>query len=566
MSPSTLVAGLVVKVGGTELGPDFASTLVEVRVEQTLNLPDALRIRFANDMTMTQIDAPLFDFGKTVEVLMQGPDRDAFVKVFEGEVVSIEGEFEEAGVYLNVRAYGRGHRLNRAKKNKVFLNQTFSNVAQQVAQEAGLTAEVDPDPGGNRKFIQQSNETNWEFLVRLAGEIGFIVTERERKIYFTKAENPLRGGTKPLEWGKELVAFRPRMTGVGQVDQVKVSGWDPAAKQVVVGVAHEGDVKLGSTIGIPRSKGGQSSFGRSDVELGNRLVSTRTEAEALAKSAFERSANAYLEATGKAIGRPDLKVGDWVDVDKVGRKFKGKYLLSEVVHVYTESKGFMTSFRVSGQSARGIVDTVRPVEKSDWAGSVVVGEVTNNNDPDGLGRVKVKFPTLGDTIESWWARIASPSAGKDRGLLMMPVIGDEVLVAFEHGDARRPYVLGSVWNGRAKPGALVQKDGTLVIQSDEQVKMKSKRQISVKSDQGFSVATTDPIVQQAKSSVQIDSQEEVMVSAPKVSIDATADITLNANASVTIKAAGKVTVDAGGMLTLKSAGVVQVSGTAIKLG
>jgi phage protein D len=566
VSPSILVAGLVVKVDGGDLPPDFAGALVEIRVEQTLNLPDALRIRFANDFDMKQIDSGVFDFGKTVEVLMQGPDRDAFVKVFQGEVVSIEGEFEDEGVYLNVRAYGKGHRLNRAKKNKTFLNQTFSNVAKQVAQEDGLTAEADSDPGGTRKFIQQSNETNWELLVRLAGEIGFIVTEREGKVYFTKAENPLRGGTKPLEWGRELVAFRPRMTGVGQVDEVKVTGWDPAAKQSVVGVATPGDVKLGSTIGIPRAKAAQSSFGRSSVEIGDRLVTTRTEAAALAKSALERKANAYLEATGKAIGRPDLKVGDWVDVDKVGRKFKGKYLLSEVVHVYTESKGFMTSFRVSGQATRGIVDTVRPVEKSEWAGSIVVGQVTNNNDPDGLGRVKVKFPTLGDDLESWWARIASPSAGKDRGLLMMPIVGDEVLVAFEHGDTRRPYVIGSLWNGRAQPGNLVQKDGSLVIQSDKQVQMKAKEPISVKGDKELTIETTGKIAQKTSNALNLEASQDAGLKGMKVAINATSDITLNANASITIKAAGKVSVEAGGMLTLKSTGVVQVSGSAIKLG
>jgi uncharacterized protein involved in type VI secretion and phage assembly len=255
-----------------------------------------------------------------------------------------------------------------------------------------------------------------------------------------------------------------------------------------------------------------------------------------------------------------------VQVEGIGTKFKGKYLLSEVVHVYTESKGFATSFRISGQSTRGIVDAIRPVEKSDWAGSVVLGEVTNNNDPDGLGRVKVRFPTLGDQLESWWARIASPSAGKDRGLLMMPIPGDEVLVAFEHGDARRPYVIGSVWNGKSKPGNLVQKDGSLVIQSDKQVQMKAKEPISVKGDKELTIETTGKIAQKTSNKLELEASSDANLKAMKVAINANSDITLNANASITIKATGKVSVEAGGMLTLKSSGVVQVSGTAIKLG
>ena len=86
--------------------------------------------------------------------------------------------------------------------------------------------------------------------------------------------------------------------------------------------------------------------------------------------------------------------------------------------------------------------------------------MTQNEDPDGLGRVRVKYPALGDDTEGWWARIAAPSAGKDRGLLMMPVVGDEVLVAFEHDDVHRPYVIGALWNGKDMPGDLVQSDGS----------------------------------------------------------------------------------------------------------
>lgn len=566
MSPSTLVAGVVIKAAGTELAPELAAVLNEIRVEQTVNLPDAVRIRLQDDMAMRHIDSHPFDFGKEVEILMQAPDQDPFAKVFKGEVVSVEGEFEEKGVYLNVRGYGKGHRLNRAKKNKAWLDQTYSDIARSVAGESGLQAQADPDPAGSRKFVQQSNETNWEFLVRLAGEIGFTVTEREGKLYFTKAENPTAGRTKTLEWGKELVAFRPRMTGVQQVDKVTARGWNPATKKSIVGIATPGDVKLGSKIGMDRAKAAQSAFGAAEVEVGDRLVTSDGEAKALAKSVLEKQANAYLEATGKVRGRPDLRAGDWVEIKGVGSRFGGTYLLSEVVHVYTESKGFMTSFRISGQSTRGIVDSVRPVEKTDWAGSVVIAEVTNNNDPDGLGRVKLKFPSLGDKLESWWARVASPSAGKDRGLLMMPIVGDEVLVAFEHGDTRRPYVIGSVWNGQAKPNNLVQKDGSLVVQSDKQIQMKAKEPISVKGDKELTIETTGKIAQKTSNKLELQAAQDASVKGMKVAINADADITLNANASVTIKAAGKVSVEAGGMLTLKSSGVVQVSGTAIKLG
>ena len=82
---------------------------------------------------------------------------------------------------------------------------------------------------------------------------------------------------------------------------------------------------------------------------------------------------------------------------------------------------------------------------------LVVGVVTNNQDPDGLGRVKVRFPWLSDDEESHGARIAVPMGGKERGTYFLPEVDDEVLVAFEHGNVDFPFVLGALWNGKDKP-------------------------------------------------------------------------------------------------------------------
>jgi uncharacterized protein involved in type VI secretion and phage assembly len=82
---------------------------------------------------------------------------------------------------------------------------------------------------------------------------------------------------------------------------------------------------------------------------------------------------------------------------------------------------------------------------------LVVGIVTNNKDPDKLGRIKVKFPWLDDKVESWWARIAQPMGGKERGHWWIPEVDDEVLVGFDHGDVRFPYIVGTLYNGVDKP-------------------------------------------------------------------------------------------------------------------
>ena len=81
----------------------------------------------------------------------------------------------------------------------------------------------------------------------------------------------------------------------------------------------------------------------------------------------------------------------------------------------------------------------------------MVALVTDVDDPQKLGRVKIKLPTLADDYESDWARVVQPGAGKTAVSVFLPEVGDEVLVAFEHGDIRRPYVLGGLWSVPHKP-------------------------------------------------------------------------------------------------------------------
>lgn len=82
---------------------------------------------------------------------------------------------------------------------------------------------------------------------------------------------------------------------------------------------------------------------------------------------------------------------------------------------------------------------------------VVIAIVKNLNDPDGQGRIEVQFPWLSDSLRSSWAPVATPLAGKQRGMFFMPEVDDEVLVAFEHGSFNHPYVVGYLWNGKDIP-------------------------------------------------------------------------------------------------------------------
>lgn len=91
------------------------------------------------------------------------------------------------------------------------------------------------------------------------------------------------------------------------------------------------------------------------------------------------------------------------------------------------------------------------LEAGGYVKGVAVALVTHNRDPEGLCRVKVSYPWHQQPRDSYWARLAMPMAGKDRGWVLIPEVGDEVLVAFEREDLRFPCVIGALWNGKDKP-------------------------------------------------------------------------------------------------------------------
>ena len=173
---------------------------------------------------------------------------------------------------------------------------------------------------------------------------------------------------------------------------------------------------------------------------------------------------------------------------------------------------------------------------------VVVGVVTNNQDPEELGRVKVKFPWLSDADESDWARIATPMAGNDRGIYFLPEVDDEVLVVFEHGDLRFPYIIGSLWNGQDPPPVKNDngKNNLRVIKS------RSGHVIQLNDEEGKE--TIEIIDKTAKNSIILDT------AANSIAITADADITLSA-------AQGKITLEAQN-IELKSEADTKVEASA----
>ncbi|HEX8144693.1 MAG TPA: phage baseplate assembly protein V [Pyrinomonadaceae bacterium] len=211
---------------------------------------------------------------------------------------------------------------------------------------------------------------------------------------------------------------------------------------------------------------------------------------------------------------------------------------------------------------------------------VVVGVVTNIQDPEKLGRVKVRFPWLSAEDESYWARIAVLMAGKERGTFFLPEVDDEVLVAFELGDVRFPYVLGALWNGVDIPPrdnadgknnerVIHSRSGHELVFNDEE----GKEQVSIKTKAGHQLVLDDTsgseqilikdksgnnsiLIDSAKNAVAFEGQTKITLKAQQIEIEATTSLKIKAQ---------QLEISADAAATLKSSSILTIKGSLVKI-
>ena len=444
---TNLLSVFEVKLDGAALGAAMGELVLDISVESSVHLPDMCALRLY-DADFSLVQGNSWDIGKALQI-SAGYAAGNLSKIFDGEITALEMDMAAQGVpTLLVRAFDRGHRLQRGRKRETFVQMTDADIARRVGQSAGFLVEAD-STSPTHDWVMQNNQTDWEFLSERAARNGFrLYVDGQKTLCFKKVVNP-KQGTVTLAWGETLLSFRPREVASPQVSEVIVRGWDPNTKQALVGTATAAQgtpqIGLGKT-----GKQVAAVFGDAKMVVVDRVVHSQSEAQQIANSIYDDIAGGFLEADGYAVGNPQVLAGQSVQINNVGSRFSGKYFVTAATHVWSPDDGYTTSFSISGKRADTLMSTLEHglSERVALGGNIVIGIVSNNVDPRNWGRVKVKFPWLDDAKESWWARLASPMGGANRGFHFLPEINDEVLVAFEHGDIRRPYILGALWNGK----------------------------------------------------------------------------------------------------------------------
>ncbi len=598
MSNDVLVLAPRVTIDGVEIpGTDYDS-IVDMRVEQSVSMPSQLSLRMS-DPGFALIDGPRYRVGKAVVVSF--PDlRGTLQTVFDGEIVSIgiDQNIERPDTSeLTVIALDLSHRLGSQTRVRTFQNQTYADVVRTIASEQGLRAEIGELPVRFDYLIQTT--TNFAFLNEIAFRCGCQWRVDGRKLIFKPRAS---SAAVAVKYGDDMRRFKARFTAQNEATNVSVRSWDPLSKTVITGTATVSNLRS-------QAEGGKAptlaTTGRSDgrptagaFHASSLIAVSSDEATELAESLGSRIASSDLSARCECVGRPEINAGSTVSISGVGTKLSGDYYVTNVEHRFGRDD-MTTTFTTGDGRAAGIVDLLggTPDRVSAFGqNGLTIGIVTNNKDPDGIGRVRVKFPALSDEEESWWARTVTPGGGSNSGLMFMPQIGDEVLVGFEHGDLRRPYVLGGLWGPKAKPptasetflsqnkviqwGLRTAAGATLAFRGGDQP-----------ADKHFKVALADgttqylgsdkvEIIAQNKSielksgpaSILITDRGDIQLKGVNIKIDATQGVTIDGltiaakgKTSCSVEGSASLNLKGGATAGLEASGITSVKGALVKI-
>ncbi|WP_322780101.1 VgrG-related protein [Frankia sp. Cas4] len=563
---------------GRRVPLEVAECVRTVVVNSDLAAPDSCRL-VLDDPGREMLTRAGFEFRAALRVAAVRPGDTAEQTLFEGTIYSLGFEYDERGATATAVGYDSSYALFNGVHTATYANVTDSDLVRRIATEVGIATGTIQATSVVHDHVGQVNETHWEFLGRRAREIDRQLLIRAGRLDFVR---PTDAGDGPqpgnydsqdrlaLTPGGNLEVFCARVTAAQQVAEVEVRGWDDRNKRELVATApaRTRAAQVRDTPGdlAPGGSGAGGSGGTAARHVTVSLpLATQAECDAAAQAAAERIASTSLAAEGVAHGDPRLLAGVAVSVGQTGGRLDGRFTLSHAEHVFGRS-GYRTRFTASGSHDRSLLGlTSAPRPRRPGIAGAVPAVVTNITDPEHRGRVRVKLPWLSEDYESDWARVAMPGAGPDRGLLVLPEVDDEVLVIFEQGDPRRPFVIGGLYNGVDAPPFDGGVDGAAGQVVRRGLRSRKGHEIVVSDADGaerIEIATSGGrvriLLDHDGGGLTVETEADVTVRAKgKLSVSADGDLDISARGK------GSISADAG--LTLRSSADVTVQGAVIKL-
>ena len=386
-------------------------------------------------------------------IVVKAANKPIFVGVVTN--VQLHREGSDFGCII-VSGYSATYRMETAHSCFSWNDTTIGNVVKKLCAEAKVQLELNPEFKETKDFICQYEESDFDFIRRLAHQYQEWMYFDGTKLIFGKPRklaDPIR-----LEYGTTLSSLDIGLQTLARSEQVFSyhSGADREMQRMTPNLAYGHDKLAGeafrASLGMFSKPARQHALPRisNETELINYMGR---------KQAAETAETHYITAESQV---PTLRVGSVVSLyssflERVGNLSEeslGDFIIIEITHEVSQGSYYKNRFKAIPATIKAMPSPkVRmPLAETQMA------TVLSNADPEGKGRVRVRMNWQTEGMQTGWVRVMTPDGGSssdvksNRGFVFIPEVGDQVLLGFRHGDPARPYVMGSLFNGTTGGG------------------------------------------------------------------------------------------------------------------
>ena len=471
-------------------------------------------------------------------IVVKAANKPIFVGVVTN--VQLHREGSDFGCII-VSGYSATYRMETAHSCFSWNDTTIGNVVKKLCAEAKVQLELNPAFKETKDFICQYEESDFDFIRRLAHQYQEWMYFDGTKLIFGKPRklaDPIR-----LEYGTTLSSLDIGLQTLARSEQVFSyhSGADHEMQRMTPDLAYGHDKLAGEAF-----RASLGMFSKPARQHALPRISNETELDNYTgrKQAAETAETHYITAESQV---PTLRVGSVVSLyssflERVGNLSEeslGDFIIIEITHEVSQGSYYKNRFKAIPATLKALPSPkVRmPLAETQMA------TVLSNADPEGKGRVRVRMNWQTEGMQTGWVRVMTPDGGSssdvksNRGFVFIPEVGDQVLLGFRHGDPARPYVMGSLFNGTTGNGG----------GSNNSIKsLKTRSGISViLNDDNKSLAIKDA----GGSSIHLDGNGNILINAPKnIQFHAGNDMSLMVGHDLQVNVGNSQTMNIGNML------------------
>ena len=541
------------------VGKKSLSSFISLQIEQNIGkhhrFQMAVELETGSNRYVHNINSSKKWLGESIVV------KAANTPIFVGVVTNVQlhREGSDFGCII-VSGYSATYRMETAHSCFSWNDRTIGDVVKKLCEQAKVQLELNPAFKETKDFICQYEESDFDFIRRLAHQYQEWMYFDGTKLIFGKPRklaDPIR-----LEYGTTLSSLDIGLQTLARSEQVFSyhSGADREMQRMTPDLAYGHDKLAGeafrASLGMFSKPARQHALPRisNETELVNYMGR---------KQAAETAETHYITAESQV---PTLRVGSVISlyssflerVGNISKESLGNFIITEITHEVSQGSYYKNRFKAIPATIKALPSPkVRmPLAETQMA------TVLSNADPEGKGRVRVRMNWQTDGMQTGWVRVMTPDGGSssdvksNRGFVFIPEVGDQVLLGFRHGDPARPYVMGSLFNGTTGGGGL---EGnhmkSLTTRSGHTIKLNdslSSLGITIKDIKGNSIhidSVGDDIIINAKRNITINAGETFTVNCKNANILAEESINMNAEQDITSVSGESTSIQAGESLT-----------------